>query len=109
MIGRGRTSKAFVISAELVKFHVGWQVKIGEVLSILFADFQKPSRVLVGAVVLRQLLSDLQGTQGERRQGLLGAGGDGVHLAHGGGGGVVDQLALVQDAVEHAPVVEAVL
>ena len=84
-------------------------------LSILFAYLQKPARVLVRAVVLCQLFSKLQCTQGEGGQGLLPGWDvhhgrwDGVQLPHGGGDGVVDQLALVQDAVEDALVVEAVL
>ena len=96
-----------------ILFQLSWQVKVGEIFPILFADFQKPARVLVGAVVLRQLLSNLQCAQGVGRQWLPGDGvhhgRDGVHLPHGGDGGVVDELALVEDAVEHAPIVEAVL
>ena len=96
-----------------ILFDVSRQIKVGEIFSILFTDFQKPAGVLVGAVVLRQLISNIQCAQGKGRQGLPGpvhhGGGDGVHLPHGGGGGMVDQLALVQDAVEHAPVMEAVL
>ena len=95
---------------------MSWKVKVGEILSILFAYLQKPARVLVGAVVLCQLFSKLQCTQGEGGQGLLPGWDvrrlgrwDGVQLPHGGADGVVDQLALVQDAVEDAPVVEAVL
>ena len=102
-----------VTGSPFILFDVSRQIKVGEIFSILFADFQKPAGVLVGAVVLRQLISNIQCAQGKGRQGLPGTvhhgGGDGVHLPHGGGGGMVDQLALVQDAVEHAPVMEAVL
>ena len=77
-----------------ILFHVSWQIKVGEIFSILFAEFQKPARVLVGAVVLRQLVSDIQCAQGKGRQGLPGpvhhGGGDGVYLPHGGGDGMVD-------------------
>ena len=102
-----------MMGSPFILFDVSRQIKVGEIFSILFADFQKPAGVLVGAVVLRQLISNIQCAQGKGRQGLPGTvhhgGGDGVHLPHGGGGGMVDQLALVQDAVEHAPVMEAVL